>query len=72
MSAVVIVIEDVPGAVTERDIRESAEALAFRLGGRISTAQPVTPFNTPSVSALLRWIVARVHTSAALRRFTQE
>lgn len=65
MSALVIVIEGVPGSVTERDIRENAEALASRLGGRVSTAQPVTPFNTPSISALLRWIVARVHATAA-------
>lgn len=72
MSAIVIVIENVAGSTTERDIREQAEALAFRLGGRLSSAQPITEFNPPSVLALLCGAVARIKTSAALRRITQE
>lgn len=70
MTAIVIVIENVAGSTTERDIREQAEALAFRLGGQVTTAQPITEFNPPSVWALLCGAVSRVKTAATLRRIS--
>lgn len=73
MSAVVIVIEDVPGGVTERDIRESAAALASRLGGACTVAYPlIATVEPPTVWQLLCGSLARIKTTAALRRVTQE
>lgn len=73
MSAIVIVIEGVPGTVTERDIRDNAEALATRLGGTATVAYPLTTFtDPPSVWQLLCGALARIKTTAAMRRVTQE
>lgn len=66
--ALIIVIEDVPGSVDAGTIRENAEALAHRLGGTVSAAHPITPVNPPSVLTLLRRVVARMQTRAALTR----
>jgi hypothetical protein len=73
MSAIVVVIEQIPGSVTERDIRENAEALAARLGGVATVTYPLTSISDPpSVWQLLCGALARIKTNAALRRITQE
>lgn len=73
MSAIVILIEQVPGTVTERDIRENAEALAMRLGGIATVAYPLMNCTEPpSVWQLLCGALARIKTTAAMRRVTQE
>jgi len=73
MAGIVVVIEGVPGSVSERDIRENAEALAARLGGTCTVAYPLIPMSEPpSVWQLLCGALARIKTHAAMRRATQE
>lgn len=74
--SIVIVIEDVPGNVTAGTIRDAAQALAFRLGGRLEVAHPITEIEPPRVMDALRrnWsaIQTRLNLNAAARRTTQE
>ncbi len=73
MSAIVIVIEQIPGNVTERDIRDQANAIATRLGGICTVSYPlVSSVKTPTVWQLLCGSLARIKTTAAMRRVTQE